>query len=74
MILIALLSAVGFLIIILKAFGLKQVIEYKVWIDIAFTVGFLAISSGTLGGITIAVTSGVMLSIMLAILRILCRK
>ena len=70
----AFLSAFGFMIIMLKAFGLRQVIQYEVWIDITFTVGFLALSSGTLGGITMAVMAGVILSIMLAILRILCRK
>ena len=74
MLLVAFLSAIGFLIISIKALGVKQLIEYEIPIDIFFTIGFLFLSGGTFSGITMAVSAGVIFSLMLATLRILCRK
>ena len=71
---IAFLSAIGFLIIIIKALGLKKVIKYEIYIDILFTIGFLSFSGGTYSGIVNAIKEGVLLSLMLLILRIFTKK
>ena len=71
MILIPALSALGFLIIIIKAIGIKKVIEYEIHIDVLFTIGFLIFSGGTYSGIKTAVIAGVILSLTLAIIKLI---
>jgi len=71
---LAVLSAVGFLIIVLKAFGLRKTIEYEIPLDISFTVGLFILCGGTLGGITSAVMAGVIFSVMLLLMKKLCGK
>lgn len=71
MIPIALLSALGFVIILLKAIGVKNVIKYEIHLDVMFTVGFFMLSNGTYSGIAMAVIAGVAFSLMLLIIRLI---
>ena len=71
MILIALLSAVGFVIILLKGIGVKKIIQYEIQLDVLFTVGFFMLSNGTYTGIAMAVVAGVTFSLILLIIRLI---
>ena len=75
MILIALLSAVGFVIILLKGIGVKKIIQYEIQyeiqLDVLFTVGFFMLSNGTYTGIAMAVIAGVTFSLILLIIRLI---
>ena len=74
MILMAVLSATGFLIIVLKSIGLRKAIEYEVPLDVGFTIGIFLLCGGTLGGIQSAVMAGVIFSVMLLTLKLICGK
>jgi len=71
MISIALLSAVGFVIILLKAIGIRGLIKYEIHLDVAFTIGFFMLSKGTYTGIAMAVIAGVTFSLILLIIRLM---
>ena len=62
---IAVLSSIGILIILIKAIGIKGLIENEIKIDIGVTIGFLWFSGGTYSGIAMAVTTGVITSAVL---------
>ena len=68
---VAALSAIGFLIISIKGLGLKKLIRHEIHLDIAYTIGMFILSSGTLGGITMAITSGVIFSVLLLIIKLI---
>lgn len=73
MITLAALSAIGFLLLLIKAIGLKRVIQYEVPIDIGITLGFLMFSGGTYSGIVLSVYTGLIMSLLLTTLKI-CTK
>tara|TARA_R100000808_G_C2102735_1_gene119274 strand:+ start:397 stop:618 length:222 start_codon:yes stop_codon:yes gene_type:complete len=70
---ISILSAIGFLIISLKALGLRGTIKHEIRLDVGYTIGMFILSNGTLGGITMAITSGVLFSVLLFIIKLIFR-
>jgi hypothetical protein len=70
---IAILSALGFIIILFKLLGLKGLMQYEIAIDAIFTTGFLIFSGGTYSGIVMAVQAGIAMSVSLLIIRVISR-
>jgi len=66
----AFMSSIGIVILLFKGLGLKRIIQYDLYIDISVTLGFLWFSGGTYSGISMAIMTGLIVSIILWILKI----
>lgn len=66
---VSLLSAIGFLIILIKTLSLEGVLKHEIKIDVAVTLGFLWFSGGTYSGIVTAIMTGIIMSISLLLIR-----
>ena len=72
----ALITVSALLVILLKAFELRKLLGFEVWLDIAFTVIIPLIFAKSTFGILVGVTTGLMLSLILRGLRRIygCKK
>jgi hypothetical protein len=68
---LALFTAIGKLIILFKFFPPKKVLYFEKWIDLAACVGLPIMLYGTFSGMILALFSGLFLSIMLFVSRII---
>ena len=69
------LSALGFIIIILKMkrSWLRELLKYDIAFDIMITIGFMIFMAGTFTGAMVAVLSGIFISIILLITKWIVR-
>ena len=62
------IATLGFLVLMFKL-GLRKVLGYDIYVDIALTVLLMMMLSGSFDGVMVALVSGLLISIILLILR-----
>lgn len=68
---LSLITAVSYLVVLSKLFGLSFILRTQVMWDVLFTVGVPLLFTGTFSGMATGVLSGLMFSVMLSFVSVL---